>query len=96
MVNPSELGSYTNNLSNRRGIKKLLKEVSDMADDLDDVYTKSETYSKTEVNTALLTKVDIASALPEGKETTDTVTFQDLIDLGIIVIPPEPEPESEP
>ncbi len=89
MVNTSELGGYTNNLSNREGIKKLLKEVSDMADGLDDVYTKSET------NTLLSTKVNIASALPTGKETTDTVTFQDLIDLGIIVISPEPEPETE-
>ena len=91
MVNTSELGGYTNNLSNKEGIKKLLKEVSDLSDGLDDVYTKSETYTKTEVDTALSAKVDIASALPTGKETTDTVTFQDLIDLGIIVIPPEPE-----
>ena len=29
----------------------------------------------------------IVTALPAGKSTTDTVTFQDLIDMGIIVLP---------
>lgn len=29
----------------------------------------------------------IVTALPAGKTTTDTVTFQDLIDMGIIVLP---------
>ena len=29
----------------------------------------------------------IVTALPSGKTTTDTVTFQDLIDMGIIVLP---------
>ena len=29
----------------------------------------------------------IVTALPTGKTTTDTVTFQDLIDMGIIVLP---------
>ena len=31
--------------------------------------------------------VKIVTALPAGKSTTDTVTFQDLIDMGIIVLP---------
>lgn len=29
----------------------------------------------------------IVTALPTGKVSTDTVTFQDLIDMGIIVLP---------
>ena len=31
--------------------------------------------------------VAIVTALPTGKSATDMVTFQDLIDMGIIVIP---------
>lgn len=30
---------------------------------------------------------NIVTALPTGKVATDTVTFQDLIDMGIIVLP---------
>lgn len=33
-------------------------------------------------------KADIITALPSGKTSTDTVTFQDLIDMGLIVITP--------
>ena len=33
-------------------------------------------------------KADIVTALPSGKTSTDTVTFQDLIDMGLIVITP--------
>ncbi len=29
----------------------------------------------------------IVTSLPSGKTVTDTVTFQDLIDMGIIVLP---------
>ena len=41
-------------------------------------------YSKEQVDAKF---VPIVTALPSGKSATDTVTFQDLIDMGIIVIP---------
>ena len=48
-------------------------------------YKFTETvYSKTNADN---TFVKIVIALPTGKVATDTVTFQDLIDMGIIVIP---------
>ena len=46
-----------------------------------------KTYKKDKIDSLLATKVTIVSALPTGKTTTDTVTFQDLIDMGIIVLP---------
>lgn len=46
-----------------------------------DVYLKSKT------DELLSNKVSIITALPTGKTATDTVTFQDLIDMGIIVLP---------
>ncbi len=45
-----------------------------------------EWYNKAKTDELLATKVTKVSALPEGKSATDTVTFQDLIDMGIIVI----------
>ena len=41
-------------------------------------------YTKDKADT---TFAKIVTALPTGKVETDTVTFQDLIDMGIIVIP---------
>lgn len=41
-------------------------------------------YSKTNADA---TFIKIVNALPTGKSATDTVTFQDLIDMGIIVLP---------
>lgn len=41
-------------------------------------------YNKDKTDELFVKKV---TALPEGKSATDTVTFQDLIDMGIIVLP---------
>lgn len=44
-------------------------------------------YNKNKTDELLANKVSIVTALPTGKVATDTVTFQDLIDMGIIVLP---------
>ena len=44
-------------------------------------------YLKDKTDELLGNKVTIVTELPTGKTTTDTVTFQDLIDMGIIVLP---------
>lgn len=49
--------------------------------------TNVNIYSKEQVDTRLANYVRIVTALPTGKTATDTVTFQDLIDMDIIVIP---------
>lgn len=46
--------------------------------------TTLQIYSKRQVDSNF---VKVVTALPTGKTATDTVTFQDLIDMGIIVIP---------
>ena len=43
-------------------------------------------YLKERVDSLLDAKVAKVTALPEGKSLTDTVTFQDLVDMGIIVL----------
>lgn len=48
-----------------------------------DTYTL---YTKAKIDTLLSDKVSKVTALPTGKTATDTVTFQDLIDMGIIVL----------
>ena len=49
------------------------------------VYTTSGT--GTAITNATANKVNIVTVLPTGKTATDTVTFQDLIDMGIIKLP---------
>lgn len=46
--------------------------------------TSINIYSKEQADTKF---ISIVTALPTGKSATDTVTFQDLIDMGIVVIP---------
>jgi len=46
--------------------------------------TEFRVYTKDKSDELFAKKV---TALPTGKTTTDTVTFQDLIDMGIIVLP---------
>ena len=47
--------------------------------------TSYEVYVTSKVNSLLAEKVTKAT-IPSGKNPTDTVTFQDLIDMGFIVV----------
>lgn len=44
-------------------------------------------YTQNAIDLQMAEKVNIVTELPTGKSATDTVTFQDLIDMGIIVLP---------
>ena len=48
--------------------------------------TTAYIYTQDKTDELLGNKVSIVTALPTGKVATDTVTFQDLIDMGIIVL----------